>query len=94
MKISENSFYHSLQDTLSSTSLNMGVALRILSILREHGHTNKTNLAGKSGLNYSRCVKYVKILMMLGWIKIVFDDDNYLAITDKGIEIVNRLSIM
>ncbi len=56
--------------------------------------TNRTKLAGKSGLNYNRCVKYINILMMFGWIKIVFDDDNYLAITDKGLEIINRLSVV
>ncbi len=78
----------------TSSSFNINIIFRILSILREHGDINRTNLAGKSGLNYGRCVKYVDMLITLGWIKTVFANGTNISITDKGIEFLNSLPIV
>ena len=62
------------------------VMMRILGTLHENGRTNRTNLAGKAGLNYNKCIKYINLLLKLGWIKVIFDDTYNLVITEKGIE--------
>lgn len=80
------------KNQISSYAFNIKIACRILSILVENGRINRTNLAGKSGLNYNRCVKYTEILLRLGWARIIFDDSNYLAITNNGLETMNKLS--
>lgn len=75
-----------------SPNFNMKTALRILSILIENGRINKTVLAKKVGLNYDICIKYVDILLMLDWVRPIFDGYDYLVITVKAREFVNQLS--
>jgi predicted transcriptional regulator len=87
LKNIENELYRVLDSQISS-SFNIKIVYRMLSTLMEHGRMNRTNLAGKTGLNYVRCVKYVQILLMLGWINQLFAGQDYLAITDKGREFV------
>jgi CheY-like chemotaxis protein/predicted transcriptional regulator len=40
---------------------------RILDVLSENNKIKKTNLAGKTGLNYSSCVRYINLLVRLNW---------------------------
>lgn len=87
----KNELYRVL-DSQFSSNFNIKIAYRMLSTLLEHGQMNRTNLAGKTGLNYVRCAKYIQILLMLGWIKSLFVDNDYLIITDKGREFVKQLS--
>lgn len=88
-----NSGKHQPLVDIASSSFNIKIIFRILSILREHGNINRTNLAGKAGLNYGRCVKYIDMLITLGWIKTVFADGTNISITDKGMEFLNSMSI-
>jgi predicted transcriptional regulator len=75
-----------------SKAFNVNVIIRILSILHENGRFNRTNLAGRSGLNYNKCVSYVKLLQSLEWIKIISDDGLFVVITEKGTEIIEKLT--
>ena len=67
------------------------VIIRILSTLRENGRLNRTNLAGKTGLNYKQCVKYITLLQTIDWIRVIIDRNHYTVITERGIEIVEKL---
>jgi predicted transcriptional regulator len=80
--------------SLGMTMFNMNVILRILDTLYEEGKMNRTNLANRTRLNYGKCIKYVNLLALLGWIKIILDETHYLAITDKGFEIMNKFSAL
>jgi CheY-like chemotaxis protein len=52
-------------------SISFDVAKRILYVLNEHGTSmKKTNLASSAGLNYNVCLRYIRILNSLGWIKV------------------------
>jgi len=62
----------------------------MLTTLHENGHINRTNLAGKTGLNYSNCIKYINLLKLLGWVQVIYDDGHYVAITEKGIDVIER----
>jgi len=88
---SENKTSHLTGERLSY-AFNIKIIHRMLSVIKESSKINKTNLAGKAGLNYNRCVKYTDILLMLGWIKVIFEDPNYVTITENGIDIINKLS--
>jgi predicted transcriptional regulator len=46
-----------------------------------------TNLAGRSGINYKRCVKYVNLLRVLGLIEVIYDNGYFVVVTKRGIEI-------
>jgi CheY-like chemotaxis protein/predicted transcriptional regulator len=52
-------------------SFNADVLKRILSVLHQEGPTKKTNLAGKTRLNYLTCVKYLELLKSLGLVELV-----------------------
>ena len=64
------------------------VMMRILKTLHEHGNTNRTNLAGKAGLNYNKCIKYINLMLKLEWIDVIFDDTYNFVITEKGIKVI------
>ncbi len=50
-------------------SFSLPVIKRLLNILNEHSSgINRTNLAGKAGLNYGACAKYVELLELLRWV--------------------------
>lgn len=66
------------------------VIIRILSTLRENGRLNRTNLAGKTGLNYKQCVKYIALLQTIDWVRVINDRNYYAVITERGIEIVEK----
>lgn len=84
----------SIKYTISKTMFNMGVILRILVTLHEEGKINRTNLASKTKLNYNKCIKYVDLLALLGWVQIIFDENHYLTITENGFETMNKFSII
>ena len=69
-------------------SFSFDVAKRILDYLHEHGKTKKTNLATGAGLNYAVCMKYVKILEFLGWLKV----DLLVQINEQGRQTRRKLS--
>ena len=66
------------------------VIIRILSTLRENGRLNRTNLAGKTGLNYKQCVKYIALLQTIEWVRVIIDRNHYTVITERGIEIIEK----
>lgn len=76
-----------------ATTLNLKVILRILTALHESGNVKRTNLARKTGLNYNKCVRYLNLLQLLGWIKVVTKEGFFVAITERGTEIVKRIKI-
>ena len=58
----------------SGRSFSADVLSRILSVLHREGETRKTNLAGKTRLNYLTCMKYLDLLRSLGLIELRRDD--------------------
>jgi CheY-like chemotaxis protein len=53
----------------------------------------KTNLAGKTGLNYNVCLKYVSFMRMLSWIETgIKDQVEYIRITEMGRQLITVLS--
>ena len=75
---------------LYATTISIDVLRRMLTTLQENGRLNRTNLAGKTGLNYSNCIKYINLLKLLGWVQVIYDDGHYVAITEKGIDVIER----
>lgn len=68
-------------------SFSFDVTKRILSVLFQDGPRKKTNLATKTGLNYNVCVRYVKMLQLLGWLDVSTD----ISITEMGRNVMRRL---
>jgi predicted transcriptional regulator len=77
--------------TLANT-LNIDVMIRILKTLLENDKIKRTNLAGKAGLNYVKCIKYLNLLHRLELIKVIFDDSQHVVITEKGIRTLELLA--
>lgn len=63
---------------------------RMLKVLYNDGKTKRTNLAGKSGMNYNKCMEYVNLLLLLKWLIYVNDDNNgyHLVLTEQGAEVM------
>jgi predicted transcriptional regulator len=74
-----------------SGTFNINIVKKILDQLYENGRLKRTNLSGKTGLNYNNCIKYTNLLKMLGWIAITYDSGCYIIITQKGKEILDTL---
>ena len=75
-----------------ANTFSVNVIKRIMGILYDNGRLKRTNLAGMSGLNYNKCIRYLKLLHTLGWVRILFDDGScFVTITDRGIETIERL---
>ncbi len=75
-----------------ANNFNINVVRRIINVLHENGHLKRTNLAGKSGLNYNKCMRYIDLLYALGWIRILFEDGScFITITDRGLETIELL---
>jgi predicted transcriptional regulator len=91
MKVQLVPFFSNLKSGYSNT-FNVKVIIRILSTLRENGRVNRTNLAGKSGLNYNKCIRYVNLLQVLGWVEVIFDDGYFVIVTEKGVQIIESLT--
>lgn len=81
------------QSSPQSGSFSVDVLRRILVVLSEHGQMRKTNLAGKTGLNYNVCLKYVSFMRMLSWIDTSIKDQvEYIKITEMGRQLITVLS--
>jgi CheY-like chemotaxis protein/predicted transcriptional regulator len=67
---------------------------RILAVLSDQGKTKRTNLAGKTGLNYIVCLRYINFMKTLGWLDVVTDEDGneYVSITQVGTRVGSALS--
>jgi CheY-like chemotaxis protein/predicted transcriptional regulator len=62
-------------------SYSFDVAKRMLNVLSEQGTSmKKTNLASRAGLNYNVCLRYVRILDILGWVEV----NSEVTITEIG----------
>lgn len=63
-------------------------------VLSEQGRTKRTNLAGKTGLNYIVCLRYVNFMKMLGWVEVLSDEEEsaYVSITQIGRRVGETLS--
>jgi CheY-like chemotaxis protein/predicted transcriptional regulator len=69
-------------------SFSFDVAKRILDVLGEYGNMKRTNLATKTGLNYNVCLRYIRMLKLLGWLKL----DGDIFITELGRHVCKKLS--
>jgi CheY-like chemotaxis protein len=70
-------------ETPQGSSFSIVVIKRLIDVLCESGSIKKTNLAGKTGLNYPNCVRYVDLLRLLGWIE-VSSATNEVSVTGLG----------
>lgn len=68
---------------MKNDAFSVDVIKRILSVLSNEGHTKRTALAGKTGLNYAALVRYIKFLQMLRWIEFA-SDSSLVSITTVG----------
>jgi CheY-like chemotaxis protein/predicted transcriptional regulator len=68
-------------------SFSFDVTQRILYTLHEDGSSKKTALATKTRLNYNVCLRYIKMLKVLGWLEIGID----VSITETGRNVLKRL---
>jgi CheY-like chemotaxis protein/predicted transcriptional regulator len=67
-------------------SFTVDVLKRILLVLSDQGRVKRTNLAGKTGLNYIVCLRYISFMKTLSWVDVVIDDNQteYISITPVG----------
>jgi CheY-like chemotaxis protein/predicted transcriptional regulator len=73
--------------TFQNGSFSLAVINRLLNILEEHSTgINRTNLAGKTGLNYGTCIKYVDLLLLLRWVSMSEEHGGRVQITPTGTE--------
>jgi CheY-like chemotaxis protein/predicted transcriptional regulator len=75
-------------------SFTVDVLNRILTVLSDQGKTKRTNLAGKTGLNYIVCLRYINFMKTLGWLEVVSDEDSneYVSVTPVGRRVGGALS--
>jgi CheY-like chemotaxis protein/predicted transcriptional regulator len=74
-------------------SFSLVVIRRILDALVESGTIKKTNLAGKTRLNYSNCARYIDFLKLLGWVSTSADGTNSVCMTELGRRFSSILSV-
>jgi len=75
-------------------SFSASVLNRILTILHQEGAIKKTNLAGKTRLNYLTCLKYLELLKSLGLVHVNSDQDargERISISEFGMRFNNNL---
>jgi CheY-like chemotaxis protein/predicted transcriptional regulator len=73
-------------------SFSVAVIERMLRVLYEHSPgINRTNLAGKTGLNYGTCIRYVDLLLILKWVNISQEYGGRVFLTEVGKEFMNSL---
>jgi len=77
----------------SGDSYSNEVIRRMLQVLTDHGLLKKTRLAGKAGINYGTCKKYLHLLKRLQWVETVHDKENgeLVSISSDGILILRKL---
>jgi CheY-like chemotaxis protein/predicted transcriptional regulator len=76
------------------SSFSFVVIRRILDVLSNVGQMKKTNLAGKTGLNYPNCIRYIELLSALGWVRSSNDGENHIYLTENGMYFRSLLSRM
>ncbi len=91
LEFSQPTHRFNIKKTLA-TSLSIFVIKRILDIIHQQGRINKTNLAGKTGLNYAVCSRYVNTLTLFGWLRI--RTGRIVTITESGIVMSDALEIL
>lgn len=71
----------------------MDVLKRILTVLSDQGKIKRTNLAGKTGLNYVVCLRYINFMRTLGWLDVVTDEgqNEYVLVTPVGTRVGEAL---
>lgn len=73
-------------------SFSFDVTKRMLNALEAAGSINRTNLAQKTGLNYNVCLRYIKMLKLIGWIEMCLSDrGDCVSITEVGRQVNTRL---
>ncbi|HEY6949667.1 MAG TPA: winged helix-turn-helix domain-containing protein, partial [Nitrososphaeraceae archaeon] len=68
-------------------SFSFDVTKRLLCTLYNEGSLKKTALATKTRLNYNVCLRYIKMLNVLGWVDVSSD----VTITESGRNVMKRL---
>ncbi|AIC17281.1 putative signal transduction response regulator, receiver domain [Nitrososphaera viennensis EN76] len=64
----------------------------MLNALEASGPINRTNLAQKTGLNYNVCLRYIKMLSVLGWIEMCSSaKGDCVSITEVGRQVSAKL---
>lgn len=84
----------SVRESNRGNSFSLVVIKRILDIVGDSGQIKKTNLAGKTGLNYPNCMRYIELLKMLDWVRTTNDGSNQIYLTEQGIHFRSVLSSM
>ncbi|HKU50167.1 MAG TPA: response regulator [Nitrososphaera sp.] len=75
-----------------SGSFSLPVVARILNVLADDGvGIKRTNLAGRTGLNYGACVRYIELLHFLRWVKVSDEPRGQVYITQLGREFLLHL---
>lgn len=76
---------------MKKVTFNIIIVKRTLEVLQQ-GRLKRTNFAHMAKLNYGQGMKYVNLLLLLGWVHIVRDDGYYISITESGMEMAQRLA--
>lgn len=78
---------------ISGDSYSNSVTKRILQVLADSGPLKRTQLAGKAGVNYGTCMKYIEFLLKLQWVEVVQNQDNgeLVSISNEGIANLRKL---
>jgi predicted transcriptional regulator len=77
-------------------SVSLDVIKRILNLLNEK-EMKKTNLALRAGLNYNVCLRYLRLLQQLGWIRVEVlntissSQQEYIYLSQAGKDFFNKL---
>ena len=79
------------QKTQLAGTFSLHIIKKILLALQEKGRAKRTNLAAMAGLNYKQCIKYVNLLLLLGWVRAASDAGYHILITETGSKMVQRL---
>lgn len=72
------------QENGGGCSFSIVIMRRILDVLADAGGMKKTNLAGKTGLNYPNCVRYIELMKLLGWVRTSTDGAYSVFVTEQG----------
>lgn|SRR5579885_399471 len=79
-------------DSKNTDLVDLQKVKKILELLAEECRVKGTHLSAKAGMNYSRCMRYIKIMRLIKLVEVVFYHDcNYVMITKTGMEIINLL---
>jgi|GEM_PF-249181 len=84
----------SARESNNGNLFSLVVIKRILDVLSDSGEMKKTNLAGRTGLNYPNCIRYLELLKLLGWIRNSSDGANHVQLTEQGIHFRAVLALM